>query len=171
MTKTALISLVAVLVLAAVCTALVFTGTASAKTLNNGKQSDTVDVTYTVAGGWEVEITDGTIALTPGTDSTLNVEVKKAVLNDSEKLSITVESTNGYKLKHGTDELIYTVKKDATNLDNSDNKTILDNIDGTTDLSTAGKAELKVQITEEEAGHAKYVGEYTDTLTFTVTVA
>lgn len=171
MTKTALIVFAAVLVLAAVCVAFVCTGTANATTLDKDTTSGSVTVTYTVEGAWAVTITDGPIALEPDTDSKITVEVTKAVLRDGEKLSITIESENDYKLKHGElDELAYTVKKGATTFSASE-KTVLENIDGSTpDLATAGKAELIVRLEKNTADTAKYDGAYTDTLNFTVNV-
>lgn len=170
MTKTALIVFAAVLVLAAVCVAFACTGTANATELTNGgSDTGSVQVTYSVTGGWAVTITDGPINLTPDEEKTITVKVTKAVLSDGQTLSIDVTSANEYKLVHGTDSLAYTVKKGATTLSASE-KTVLENIDGTTDLSANGKADLTVKLEQATASQAKYEGAYTDTLNFKVNV-
>ena len=171
MTKTALIVFAAVLVLAAVCVAFACTGTANAAVLTENSNTQSVQVTYTVEGGWAVKITDGPITLTPDEEKTITVEVTKAVLSDGQTLSVEVTSANDYKLKHGElDELAYTVKKGGTTLSASE-KTVLENIDGTTDLSANGKADLTVKLEQATASQAKYDGDYTDTLNFKVNVS
>ena len=168
MTKTALIVFAAVLVLAAVCVAFVCTGTANAAGLaSDGSNTGSVQVTYSVEGGWAVTITDGPINLKPDKEETITVEVTKAVLGDGQTISITIESEHDYKLVHGSDSLAYTVKKGATTFSSSE-KTVLENIDGTTDLSANGKADLTVKLEQATASQAKYEGAYTDTLNFTV---
>ncbi len=171
MTKTALISLVAVLVLAAVCTALVFTGTASAATLSNSGESSTgVEVKYHVEGGWEVEIGAG-MTLVPDEESDLNVKVTKAILENGKNLSITVHSTNNYALQNGDDSLAYTLTKDGTPFVNTSKETVLSGINGKSNLTEDADVTLKVKVEKSVTDKAKYSGDYTDTLTFTVTVA
>ena len=145
------------LVLAMVLTMSV-TAFAADNTLDNERKTGTTEVTHTVSDSYIVTIPD---SMTIGTDA--NVSVKDVVLASDQELTVSVSSTQyngGWKLKNGDDTIGYTLKIDNTDVAN--NGTVL-----TVKSDETATKTLKTEL----SGTAKYSGNYTDTLTFTVAVA
>lgn len=140
-------------------------------TLNSASSSKDVTATYNVGEGYTVTIPSG---ITFSAEKTANetVTVSNVYINANKKVVVTLKAAGedtAFELKYDNDALTYTVK---TNLGNGDATTAIAATGGTVVEVNAGTvtgatAALAFQITED----AIYQGEYTDTLTFSVTVA
>ncbi len=169
MTKTVLITVAAVVLLAAMALAIVFgTGMAKAATLQKGgEESGNITVTYTVAESWKVSIPENVKINKAGTAESGTVSVSDAIIGNDKDLVVKIQSANGYTLQNGDDSLTYTVKiKDSTTFSGSDAQEVL-KVEGGT---KTGSAELEFNLEDGVAQNAMYSGDYTDQLTFTVSV-
>ncbi len=140
-------------------------------TLEPGSASSTTTVTYQVDSTWEVTIPDSIELHADGSETTASVSASGVKIEQGQKLTVTVESENEWKVQDSgkTNGFDYQVTKDGTSLDNSSNNTVLEVEAGT----ASGSQELKAKLTDATDAGKYSTGEeaYTDTLTFTVTVA
>lgn len=133
--------------------------TAFAADIKQDTANKTGDVTieYTQSESYVVIIPD---SMTVGTDAT--VEVNDIVIGYNKQLTVSVSSQNEWKLKNNDDGLGYTLHIGETGV-TSTNNTVLTAASG----DTASKT-LSVTIDPNQS--PKYAGNYTDTLTFNVSV-
>lgn len=144
--------LLAVMMMATVST------TAFAEEIKLDTENKTGDVTieYTQSESYVVIIPD---SMTVGTDKT--VEADNIVIGYGKQLTVSVSSKNNWTLKNNDDSLKYTLKIGDTAA--STNNTVLTAVSGDTVSKT-----LSATLDDDQS--AKYAGNYTDTLTFTVSV-
>lgn len=167
--KLALISSAAILSLALAGTIGVVA--ASADTITNGGDNTAqTTVTYSVGNTWTVEIPNS-IVLNSSEKTTAEVKARDVVIEQGQTLSVTVSSTNNWRVENGGNGFDYTLKSDkATSaseaLNNSSNNTVLTVTAGTVGETTAN---LTAELTDANKGKYSTGGKsYEDTLTFTV---
>lgn len=120
--------------------------------------SGSVDITYEVPDSYIVTIPD---SMTVGADA--NVSVSDVIIASGNLLTVSVSSeqyNDGWKLINGDDTVGYTLKMDGADIAN--NATVLTVKNGGTASQT---------LTTALSGTPIYSGSYTDTLTFSVSVA
>lgn len=139
---------------------------ASASGINGDSASATVTLNYSVSEGYTITIP--TTPITVSTDGTdLTVEATDILLSAGSTLKLTVASgNNDFKMYTAEDTgkangLAYTVKKDGTAI--SSGADVLSIAAGTTSTSTS----LNIALSDTPT----YAGDYTDTLTFSASVA
>ena len=138
---------------------------ASAETkVDNGKGASTTTVTYSAEDAWKVTIPE---TITIGGQDPITVSASEVKIEKGKKLKVTVSSANGWKVKSGDKELDYELKKGGTTLDNDSNNTVLEVEAGT----PTGSETLTANMKDTAANYSTGGESYTDTLTFTVTVA
>lgn len=141
---------------------------ASAKDLTESSSSDaTTTVTYTVDNTWKVTIPDEIEINAESGTGTGTVTASDVKIEKGTHLEVTVESANEYKLKNGSNELDYTLKKDETQLNDS-SKEVLHVQAGTDNGDDSMTATLTAELTAESKKYSTGNKEYSDTLTFTV---
>lgn len=132
------------------------TAFAADNTLDNENKTGDVTIEYTQSESYVVIIPD---SMTVGTDKT--VEADNIVIGYGKQLTVSVSSQNSWKLINNDDSLDYTLKIGDTAA--SANSTVLTAKSGETVSKT-----LSATLDDDQS--AKYAGNYTDTLTFTVSV-
>ena len=124
--------------------------------------SGSVDITYTYeapADSYIVTIPD---SMTIGADA--NVSVSNVTITAGYLLTVSVSSlqyNNGWKLVNGDDTVGYTLQIDSADMENN----------GTVLTAKNGDSEVTKTLVTALVGTPKYSGSYTDTLTFSVSVA
>lgn len=120
-------------------------------------KTGSTDITYTATESYVVIIPE---SMTVGTTAT--VEADNILIGYNKQLTVSVSSQNEWKLKNNDDGLGYTLHIGETGV-TSTNNTVLTAASGDTVSKT-----LSVTIDPNQS--PKYAGNYTDTLTFTVSV-
>ena len=130
---------------------------------------NTVEVKYTVDGGYVVTIIDAvTLGEKDATVAAGNVSVSNAILEEGKTLTVTVKSTNGFTVNNsGSKTIAYsmTIGEGEAITSGTDAKTVLTVESGTATGSVA------VSFARTGDVPANVAGEFTDTLTFEVAVA
>ena len=130
-------------------------------------QSGTATVTYTMTGSY-VAIIPATIPV--AVPDTNNVDVTSVKLGYGQQLTVAVTYDGILDLKIGTDvkdTLAYTLKNGSTNIPTTGAQNVLTVGAGNNGfIGVTGGTKISASITDE----AKYAGNYTDTVTFTIAV-
>lgn len=149
--------------------------------LATGNVTPSTDIIYNVGGSYIVTVPAG---FTVDSDSVSNqfVSASNVLIPKGKVLTVSLDSTNNYKLKYvadaSADEIAYTVTKKQTGVDDTavaaaDGSIVLTvNAGGVAtaaDGASAGTTELVFDFADRV--NARYQGQYKDTITFTVAIA
>lgn len=137
----------------------------SAAQLNTQTSTATHQLNYSSQPQFTIEIPDGPTDITSGS-ANLVVTASDVLLNDGEKLSLKVASANDWTLKCGTSSIEYDAKIDSASIKTSGE--VMKDIDANTSPDELTET-IAVEVGAKN--NAKCAGTYTDTLTFTATVA
>lgn len=118
-----------------------------------------MEISYTVTIPASVTFTDTQKTVERG------LQASGVVINEGSSLNVNITSLNGFKMKNGDAEIGYQLKVNYNPALEENNQTILTVEAG----EVVGLAILSF-VTELEKEKALYAGNYTDTLTFTVSV-
>ncbi|MCH5250073.1 MAG: hypothetical protein J1E98_09070 [Lachnospiraceae bacterium] len=118
-----------------------------------------IGLTYTVTIPASVTFTDSEKLVERG------LQASNVFINEGTSLNVKISSRNDFKMKCGDGYIDYSILYNSNEATEGNNYTILTVGNG----DTAGWVILRFT-TELDKKHAKYAGNYTDTLTFTVSV-
>lgn len=131
----------------------------------------TYDVTLLPAATYTVTI-PATVSMVQQADGSLSGTAQVAVeslanFSDGRNLNVSLSSSNGFalSLSDASDRLEYMIKKGETNVNNGDS--VLSDVD---DASTEAEKNATLSLQTTTGQQPRYSGNYTDTLTFQVTV-
>ncbi|MBR3250948.1 MAG: hypothetical protein IKF80_04505 [Erysipelotrichaceae bacterium] len=124
----------------------------------------TTAVNYTPSEGYVWNVSAESVTLSSSAVS-MSVSAQEVRIESGKKLSISVASTNGWKLMYSTDEISYSLAKGATAVTN--NMEILSVAAGAYS-TTAVSQQLDFALGSTSS--ALYSESYTDTLTFTAEI-
>lgn len=117
------------------------------------------EVTYTVTIPASVTFSDSE------KEVERSLQVSNAVLNEGSTLNVNIASLNNFKMMYGEGYIEYYLKINHNDVSKENNYTILTVPAG----ESTGWAVLNF-ITDLKKDHVLYAGNYTDTLTFTVSI-
>ena len=134
-------------------------------TENSQNKSGNITVDYNAGVTYKITIPASVTFTDTEKDIERGLLVENVLLNEGSTLNVAVESLNNYKLKNGEGYIDYYLMINRYTILEENNSNIL--------IVEAGEASGWVMlyfITDLNKEHALYAGNYTDTLTFTVTI-
>ncbi len=134
-------------------------------TQDNTEKKTSITVDYDMAESYTVTIP----ASIEFTDDEKNIErplqIENIMLNEGTVLNVNVSSLNGFKMRNGDAEIDYEMMVNTHNITEGNNQNVLTVKAG--EHSCWAILHFATQLSEEKA---LYAGNYSDTLTFTVSV-
>lgn len=130
-------------------------------TINQNSTPQTAEVALSQNVPTSYTVTIPTDPITVSSEAqTLSVSASSVVIEDGQTLNVSVSSNGAFEMTAGTHSIAYTITKNGSDISEGDNVLSV----------AAGGADATASLSIASSNTPKFAGNYTDTLTFTVSV-